>query len=126
MEQSLCRDLGLDLQFVPMRTVRLPPSDTFRQVLARLRDMPKPMLVHCKSGADRTGLAITLYRHVILGEPLQEARRALHWRFGHLAFGKAGIVHAMIDAYDVDHRRTGVGFEDWLSDTYDPLDFNDR
>jgi protein tyrosine/serine phosphatase len=91
-----------------------------------LREMPKPMLVHCKSGADRTGLAVTLYLHVIRGEPLEQARRALSWRYAHLSFGQAGVVHRMLDAYAADRAATGIGFEDWVATRYDPAAFNGR
>jgi protein tyrosine/serine phosphatase len=90
------------------------------ELIALLRDMPKPMLVHCKSGADRTGLAVTIYLHVIKGLPLTEARRALSWRYAHFSWGKAGIVSRMLDAYEADNRATGIGFEEWVETRYDP------
>ena len=77
------------------------------------------MLLHCKSGADRTGFATTLYLHVVRGEPLERARRALNWRFGHFRFGDAGVIHALLDAYAADHARTGIAFEDWVRTRYD-------
>ena len=102
----------------------MPPAETLLELLDHLRDMPKPMLVHCKSGADRTGLAVTLYLHVIKGRPLDEARRALHWKYAHFPIGKAGIVHRMLDAYAADHAATGIDFEQWLRTRYDPDEFN--
>ena len=51
--------------------------------LARLMaDAPKPLLVHCESGADRTGLASALYK-LSQGAPLAEARNELSARYGH-------------------------------------------
>jgi len=84
------------------------------------------MLVHCKSGADRTGLAITLYRHVIRGESIEDARASLHWSYGHLAFSKAGIVHDMLDAYAADRALTGIPFEAWLRERYDPATMREK
>lgn len=120
LEHAACDQLGLELKFVRMSTVRLPSGETLLDLLEHFRTMPKPMLVHCKSGADRTGLAVTLYRHVIRGETIEEARAALHWSYGHLSFGKAGIVHGMLDAYAADHARTGIAFESWLRERYAP------
>lgn len=120
LERDACRRLGLELRFLRLRSVALPPRETLLQLLEHLRDMPKPMLVHCKSGADRTGLAVTLYLHVIKGLPLPEARRALGWKYAHFSFGKAGIVHRMLDAYEADHQATGIGFEEWAATRYDP------
>jgi protein tyrosine phosphatase (PTP) superfamily phosphohydrolase (DUF442 family) len=119
VERAAAKENGLDLRFIRLRTADLPSADTLRALLAHLREMPKPMLVHCKSGADRTGLAVTLYRHVIKGEPLAEARKALSWRYGHWAVGKAGVVHRLLDAYGAAHEETGIGFEAWLETGYD-------
>jgi len=32
-----------------------------KDILKLIKDAPKPLLIHCKAGADRTGLAISLY-----------------------------------------------------------------
>jgi len=51
---------------------------------------PKPLLIHCESGADRTGLASALYVAAVarLGERAAETQLSL--RYGHIAapFGK--------------------------------------
>ena len=52
--------------------------------LARLMaNAPKPLLVHCESGADRTGLASALYK-LSQGVPLDQASDELSARYGHL------------------------------------------
>lgn len=120
LERRACARLGLELGFVQLWTTRLVEAEVLLELIEKLRTMPKPMLVHCKSGADRTGLAVTLYLHGLKGVPLAEARRALHWRYAHLPWSRAGIVHRMLDAYDAAHRATGIGFEDWVRTAYDP------
>ncbi len=120
IERVAAADLGLELRFIRMRTVELPQADVLLELLDLLRDMPKPMLVHCKSGSDRTGLAVMLYQHVIKDIPLAEARRALSWRFGHWRFGKAGVVHRLLDTYAAAQAETGISFEDWVRTDYDP------
>jgi len=120
LERAAADDLGLDLRFIRLRTNLLARPETLLELLQLLREMPKPMLVHCKSGADRTGLAVTLYLHVLKGVPLPEARKALSWKYAHFSWGKAGIVHAMLDAYQAAHEATGIGFEDWVRTSYDP------
>ncbi|MDG4647136.1 tyrosine-protein phosphatase [Roseibacterium sp. SDUM158017] len=119
VERQACDALGLDLQSVRMWTTKLVEGEVLLDLVDKLRHMPKPMLVHCKSGADRTGLAVTLYLHVIKGVPLAEARRALSWKYAHLSWTKAGIVHRVLDAYEADHVATGIGFEDWVRTRYD-------
>jgi hypothetical protein len=53
--------------------------------------------------------------------PLKQARRALHWRYAHLPWSRAGIVHRMLDAYAEAHESTNIGFEDWVRTAYDPV-----
>jgi len=51
-----------------------------------LRDAPAPLLLHCKSGADRTGLAAALYVLDIQHRPVETAARQLSWMYGHWPF----------------------------------------
>ena len=55
------------------------------QLIALMRAMPKPLLIHCRSGSDRTGLASALYLAAIAGKGEEEAERQLSLRFGHFA-----------------------------------------
>jgi protein tyrosine/serine phosphatase len=48
-----------------------------------LRDAPAPILIHCKSGADRTGLAAALYVLEIQHLPAEAAAEQLSWMYGH-------------------------------------------
>jgi hypothetical protein len=52
---------------------------------------------------------VTIYLHVMKGVPLAEARRALGWQYAHASWGKAGIVHEVLDAYARDAAETGIG-----------------
>jgi protein tyrosine/serine phosphatase len=56
-----------------------------REILGIIRNAPKPMLIHCMGGADRTGLvsAIYLFSH---GARPDEAERELSLRYGHFPY----------------------------------------
>ena len=56
------------------------------QLTTLLRDSPRPILVHCRSGADRTGLASALYEYSIAGKSAEKAREQLSFRFGHIRY----------------------------------------
>ena len=55
-------------------------------ILAILREAPKPILIHCKSGADRTSLAAALYLYRVECRSRDEAERQLSLRYGHSPF----------------------------------------
>lgn len=54
------------------------------ELLALMRTLPKPMLIHCRSGADRTGLAAALYLFEVEGRSPQVAGGQLSWLYGHM------------------------------------------
>lgn len=54
------------------------------QLVALLRDAPKPVLIHCKSGADRTGLASALMM-AVLGHNERSAEAQISIRYGHIS-----------------------------------------
>lgn len=76
-----------------------------------------PALMHCKSGADRAGLAAGL---VILfeGGDSDAALRQLSLRFGHFRRSRTGI----LDAFFIRYATEGEGrlpFLDWVREEYD-------
>jgi protein tyrosine/serine phosphatase len=79
--------------------------------------MRGPGLVHCKSGADRAGLAAGLFV-LIRGGTVAAAMRQLSWRFGHIRQSKTGI----LDDFFALYAKTGEGkkpFLDWVREDYD-------
>jgi len=52
----------------------------FRMVSNLFGTLEYPILMHCKSGADRVGLMSALYLHTRHGVPISEARRQLSLR----------------------------------------------
>jgi protein tyrosine/serine phosphatase len=63
---------------------RVSPEQ-LEDILRIIRDAPKPILIHCTVGADRTGLvsAVYLYSH---GASEEEAGAALSLRYGHFPY----------------------------------------
>jgi len=50
-----------------------------------VRDAPKPLLVHCNGGSDRTGLVSALYE-LSRGESVETAQGQLALRYGHFPY----------------------------------------
>ncbi len=81
-----------------------------------------PMLMHCKSGADRVGLMSVLYRHIREGVPLAVAKQELSLRYGHIRQAETGILDHLFDRYVEYDRRRPITFFDWVESIYDPDD----
>ena len=78
----------------------------------------KPVFLHCKSGADRAGLASALWL-LAQGTDPSEAAKQLSWKRAHLRISRTGILDAFIAEYTRAHDATGIGFLDWVDTEYD-------
>jgi protein tyrosine/serine phosphatase len=56
------------------------------RLVALLQNAPKPVLIHSRSGADRTGLAAAIYKYAVALRPVEEARSQLSIRYGHFPY----------------------------------------
>ena len=83
-----------------------------------------PALMHCKSGADRAGLAAGL---VVMfeGGTSVDALAQLSWRFGHWSTARTGILDAFFHHYAAVAEGR-VPFLDWVRDEYDERALRER
>lgn len=88
-------------------TVELSDADAAR-LIALMREMPKPLLVHCRRGADRTGLAMALYLGAVEGEAKAEAGRQLSLRYGHVSLPYVTNTYPMDESWDRLARVLGI------------------
>lgn len=75
-------------------------SDEKLEALAKLlREVVKPVLVHCEGGADRSGLASALFELVIANRPATMAGEQLSFRYGHFPWLGSRTI-AMDNSFD--------------------------
>jgi len=67
----------------PMSAEAEPDPATLARLVSLLREAPEPILVHCKDGADRSGLAAALFELFVMHRPLAEAQSQLSFYYGH-------------------------------------------
>lgn len=119
-EAEVCSNLGMTLIDLPMSASQAPSRDSLERLIEVFHTAEKPLLIHCKSGADRTGLAAMLYLLLIEGRPVAEARRQLSFAYLHVANSPAGVLDHFLRCYEKAQRATGIGFLDWMRTDYDP------
>ena len=78
-----------------------------------------PALMHCKSGADRAGLASGL-AIMFTGGTAAQALRQLSWRFGHWSSARTGVLDAFFHRYAAEAEGR-LPFIDWVRDEYDEV-----
>ena len=79
-------ELGLAHFDYPLSAKRFVTSREIAEILDIVRKAPKPLLIHCKSGADRSGLVAALYRFAETGASPAEADRELSLVYGHFPY----------------------------------------
>ncbi|MBN9563642.1 MAG: tyrosine-protein phosphatase [Alphaproteobacteria bacterium] len=111
--------IGLVHIDAPFESRGAPHKDRILRLADIYRTMAEPALIHCKSGADRAGLASGLF--ILLdGGTARDALAQLSWRFGHFNRSRTGI----LDAFFIRYALEGEGrkpFLDWLREDYDEM-----
>jgi protein tyrosine phosphatase (PTP) superfamily phosphohydrolase (DUF442 family) len=83
-EINTARQLGVQHFDVALSASRELKDEEMDEILATIRTAPKPILIHCKAGADRTGLVGALYLYGLEGRPAPQAGRQLTVFYGHV------------------------------------------
>jgi protein tyrosine/serine phosphatase len=109
--------LGLVHADQPLESRGAPHKDRLQRLIHLYRTLPEPILIHCKSGADRAGLAAGVWR-LMQGHGAARAAGELSLRHGHFAAAKTGILDAFFVEYAAAEAR-GRDFETWLAQDYD-------
>ncbi|WP_371225870.1 tyrosine-protein phosphatase [Roseovarius sp. 2305UL8-3] len=122
VEEESCRKLGLTLVNCTMHARYAAPREDIQAVIRAFREIEKPFVMHCKSGADRAGFAAALYLLVIEGRPMAEARKMLGVKYVHLKWSRTGVLDFILDLYEARNAREPIGFEDWIATEYDHLE----
>jgi protein tyrosine/serine phosphatase len=109
--------LGLEFIDVPISSGQAPTREQVLALAAALRRATAPVLLHCKSGADRAGFAAGVFV-LMEGGTTAVAMRHLSLRFGHLRRSRAGVLDAFFLRYagEAEGRKP---FLDWVREDYD-------
>lgn len=82
-ETRIAREHGVTMIDIAMEDNRMPTPEVREKLIAALRTADRPLLIHCKAGADRTGLAAALFELLVVGEPASVAADQLSFFYGH-------------------------------------------
>ncbi|MFL6936429.1 MAG: fused DSP-PTPase phosphatase/NAD kinase-like protein, partial [Xanthobacteraceae bacterium] len=124
LEQEACDAAGIRLVDMPLYARGVPRPESIRWARELFDSIEYPALIHCKSGADRTGLAAALYLLLHEAAPIAEARAQLHRRYGHFRWTATGVLDAFFDAYERASKGRQLGFREWVETIYDPAALN--
>jgi len=77
--------LGIKHYDVGLSSDKEPVEKEIQELVAVLQEAPKPLLIHCLAGADRSSLVSAMYLYRFEKYPYKKARRQLSFIYGHSA-----------------------------------------
>lgn len=117
LSRDAARTLGLDHIDMAFESRGAPHRDRILRFHGIYRSIAAPTLMHCKSGADRAGLAAGL-AILFEGGTAADALRQLSWRYGHFNRSRTGILDAFFLRYQAEAEGR-IPFLDWVGHHYD-------
>ena len=111
----------------PLNATRRPTRRELLMLIDFFDRCQYPLLIHCKAGADRTGLASALYLMMQQNEPPRQAIRAFTLYHGHIPLFGTERLHEPLDEYAqwLDSQglaHTPARFREWVKNDYRSAD----
>ena len=120
LQVKACRRHGIRMEELIVKSRGAPTREQVHEAKALFGRIEHPILMHCKSGADRAGLASTLYLVLENGVPVERAVAQLGARFGHFKQADTGIIDAFFQRYIEHNSVQPTAFLEWVDTIYDP------
>lgn len=110
-EVAASRELGLQRVEIKLSADRLPHREDLIHLLDAFRELPRPILVHCEGGADRSGEASALFALEHLKWSRRKVLKQLHPSSGHNRDRYPAKTYFVRDVYRGER---------WAREVYDP------
>ena len=119
LSRETASHLGLEHVDMAFESRGAPHRDRILRFASIWRSLEFPALMHCKSGADRAGLASGL-AIMFDGGTASEALAQLSWRFGHFNKARTGVLDAFFMRY-AEQAEGRMPFLEWVETEYDEI-----
>ncbi len=117
-ELSTAKTLGVVHYDLSLPAKALLDPTTLKKLAFLLKTAPKPVLIHCWRGADRTGFASALAEILLTQTPTTIAEKQISWQYGAISVKTIGrlefsayrqwiILHHLPDST--------ASFQDWIN-----------
>jgi uncharacterized protein (TIGR01244 family) len=120
LEREACARYGMNFIDFRVRSRAAPTREEVRAARDLFETAEYPVLIHCKSGADRAGLMSALYLIFKEGKSVEEAKSELSLRYGHIRQADTGVLDYFFERYLTDTAERPMPFMEWVETVYDP------
>jgi hypothetical protein len=122
-ETRVCAELGVTHRDVRFNSRRLPSRAILLDMLDAFEAAPRPFVVKCSGGQDRTSFASALYLLHAHGWSAREKAAAQFARWPYLHFPKRQQRWLRTFLIFAEERSGGRSLRDWIARAYTPEDF---
>ncbi len=95
-ESKFAKEHNITLINFKISDKKVQSIETMKKLISIVKNSKKPILIHCKAGADRTGLVSALYLYS-LGD--KNASKMLSIKYGHLSIGPTKAMDESFEKY---------------------------
>jgi len=99
-ERRVAASRGIELVDFPMSSSQRLSPERALALVDLMKKAPKPILIHCLSGADRTGLASVIYLNQVAGMDEETAEWQLTPLYGHFGIPFLSPSFAMDETWE--------------------------
>ena len=118
LEKKCCIDNNIALYNFPITSRDLPSRETIMDFFYLLDKIKYPALMHCKSGADRAGIAACLYLIYKQNYNVDLALQQLSFKFLHIKYAKTGILDHLFETAISQNIISPSEFINWVDKKY--------
>ena len=119
LEKNFCNINKVKLYDFPISSRDIPDKKKLLEFNKLVNEVEYPCIIHCKSGADRAGLAAALYLIFKHNYTIKEALKQLSFKHLHIKYAKTGI----LDYFFLELIKKGVNNKKdllhWINNKYD-------
>lgn len=116
------RKHGINTRNLGISSKKMPYPEEVKEIISFIQKSPKPLLIHCKHGVDRTGL-VSAIAIILNDQPLETALYQISLFKGFLPFRHHEILRVFL--YDYENwlfnnklKSSGKNFSYWVDNVY--------
>ena len=126
LENEACEKHNIKLVDFRARSRAAPEKDMIYKAEKLFKSIKYPALIHCKSGADRVGLASCLYLIGKRNYSTKEASKQLSIKHLHIKYAKTGILDYFFESAIKNRKNSPIEFISWVKNEYNQEELKSR
>lgn len=100
-EIAMAKQVGIQHIDFRMSARRIVTRESADNLIEIMKNAPKPILIHCQAGADRSGIVAAIYSKAIAGVGGAAAEKQLSIFFGHVGIPYLSSTFAMDQSWEM-------------------------